>query len=953
MSSAPLSPLDVRAVRRLALVLRIFAGIFILAVFLYLLGPLVGPSTGFVQTLPFVSNSIVKVSLLAGICLYAAGDLRRHLHLVVVLVWAHAISVLAMLLLIVTGRAGQVVDPGVGGPRPVAGVLWGAIGLDGVILFLLLALYLPARRALPAGRPAVEGWLSPAEQWLRRLLWLLVAVFAVGALGYEAAPLFGFAPELVRELPFVTNSVVKVATLALVSAYVAGDLRGRMAVVGPVIAVHFLSGLAQLVYLLAAGPGLLDQVFLVAGSAMPMRQILWGAIALDGGIGLLLYALYYAGWRARLGSEFFRPLEFRTLTALAEVMIQGPDEPIGAEAAAHNVDRALARLETERKGTFRLALAVIHYLPLLTLRPPLPELAPGLRAEYVRRHFQRQAGDRRVWSFLRMWLQAFTRVGHQLSVLGFYVDTRVQEAIGYRPFTVRARAAGIELPAPRPHPLHVEYPWDHQPAVPEADVCVIGSGAGGAITAYSLAERGWQVLLLERGGYIEPRHFAENELRQVGVLYQRGMLQMAEDFRFNVLQGNCVGGSTTVNNAICFPPPERVVADWNRAGAGLDPDQLQRSADWVRDFLQVRSLGDLLPGRHHSAAAKLAHGPAHGLAEPRPFDANILVGADGCFGCGNCNIGCAWGKKLSMLDHTLPRAQREFPGRVTILAECEAERFRTRTDRSHHVYELVARGSDGRQLIIRAKRFVVAAGAIASSALLLRSGIGHGRPVGRRLAFNMLTPVFAEFDDPENAYAGIQMGHYATHASDEFIVETWFSPPVGLATAMAGWFGDHYRNMRRSTSLVAYGLVVGTSATGKAYLSPLSGDSAFRFKPPPADMARVGRGLETLCRVLLEGGARRVLLNTWDHGVIAGPGDIGRIRSLAADPEFITLASSHPQGGNAINRDGSLGVVDPDFRVHGYDNLYVADASVFPGSVQVNPQMTVMSLARYAAGRIR
>jgi choline dehydrogenase-like flavoprotein len=117
-------------------------------------------------------------------------------------------------------------------------------------------------------------------------------------------------------------------------------------------------------------------------------------------------------------------------------------------------------------------------------------------------------------------------------------------------------------------------------------------------------------------------------------------------------------------------------------------------------------------------------------------------------------------------------------------------------------------------------------------------------------------------------------------------------------------------------------------------------------------MDRLGRGLEALATVLFEAGARRVLLNTWDHGTLASPADIARIRTLTRDPEFITLASSHPQGGNAINRDSHHGVVDESFRVHGYDNLYVCDASVFPGSVQVNPQMTVMSLARYAATRM-
>jgi hypothetical protein len=709
-SDVPITPV----VKRLVTALRVFAGLFVLGALVYLLGPLLGPARDFFQTLPFVSNSIVKVSLLCSCCLYAAGDPARHRGLVAIVLWAHLVSVVAMLLLILFGDVSREIDPGLGGPQPVGRILWGAIALDGVILVLLLALYLPARRSLAAAVASTPGsaWLSPAEQWLRRLLWGLAGLFVLGAFGYEAAPLLGVAPGLIRELPFVTNSVVKVATLAMICGYVARNLRPRMSMVGPVIAVHFISAFAQMIYLAAAGPDRLDAVFEVLGRPTPMRQILLSAIALDGAIGALLFALYYVAWQARLGSEFFRPLEFRTLTALAEIMIEGEAEPIPPEDAARNVDRALAQLETERKGTFRIALAVIHYWPLFTLRPPLPELSAPLRAEYVRRRFQREAGRRRTWRFLRMWLQAFTRVGHQLSVLGFYSDPRVYATIGYQPFTERPRRPGEVLPAPRRHPLNVQRPWERPEDVLQTEVCVIGSGAGGSIVAYSLAERGQQVLLLERGAYVEPRQFAEDELRQLGLLYQRGMLQLTEDFRFTVLQGNCVGGSTTVNNAICFPPPEPVIARWNQAGAGLDVGELRRASAWVHDFMQVRSLGELPDDRHHPAARIITPalgriGEGLGLALPLPFDANIRVPPDphgSCFGSGYCNVGCPWDRKLSMLDHTLPIAQQRFPGRVTILAECEAERLRTRTGPRYRAYELVARGSDGRPLRVRAER---------------------------------------------------------------------------------------------------------------------------------------------------------------------------------------------------------------------------------------------------------
>ena len=109
-----------------------------------------------------------------------------------------------------------------------------------------------------------SSWLTPAEQWLRRLLILLTVVFIIRAIGYEAAPLLGLAPDLVRELPFVTNSVVKVSTLAMLCGYVAQAMRPRMALVGPIIAVHFVSVVARAIYLLLIPSSDLAVVYTVA-----------------------------------------------------------------------------------------------------------------------------------------------------------------------------------------------------------------------------------------------------------------------------------------------------------------------------------------------------------------------------------------------------------------------------------------------------------------------------------------------------------------------------------------------------------------------------------------------------------------------------------------------------------------------------------------------------------------
>jgi choline dehydrogenase-like flavoprotein len=735
--------------------------------------------------------------------------------------------------------------------------------------------------------------------------------------------------------------------------YAAHRISRHLSLVGPIIAAHAISALAQVGFLLLARQTQLDATFELVGRTLSMRAILWSSIGLDAAIAALLALLYFPAWAARLQNRYFQPVEYRTLVALAEIMLVGAEERLTPEQVAANVDHALARMRTPRRVLFRLGMIAIHYWPLSNLYSPLPDLDPVLRADYVGKRFYRSVGRTRRWNWLSGIYQQFTRLAHQLSALGYYSDPRVHRSIGYTVFSQRDY---FPRPAPPrdPHPLSVLHPWDISTDTITADVCIVGSGAGGGILAYELARKGRHVLMLERGRYVEPRHFVEDDLRQMEVLYDGGILNLSDDSRFSVLQGNCVGGSTTVNNGICFDPPPAVLSRWNgpEMDAGVDPDALGASVRAVRQALNVGSIGGV---RHHRAAEKLARAPVVSggdLFAPLPFEANILSGPGRCHGCGYCNIGCAYGNKQSMLDTMLPWAQREFGDRLRILAECDVRRIRTGTGRTGlRALDLQARLSDGRDLSIRARIFVLAAGAIGSSEILLRSGIGRDLPVGRHLSFNMLTPVFAEFPEPQRSFDGIQMGHYVGHAGDEFILETWFSPPVGLATAMPGWFEDHYRNMRQAASMVGYGVVVGTDRNASLRRG-LDGDYRLHFPPTSSDMRRLAKGVTQLAQVLFDAGASRVLLNTWDAGSFRPGADLGAITRAAADPRFITLASAHPQGGNAMSRQPKLGVVNRDFRVHGFDNLYVCDASVIPSSLQVNPQLTIMGLAHHAATHI-
>lgn len=963
------------ALRRLRGTLRLFAALFLGAAALYALAPYLPGLRDFSQELPFVSNSGVKVALLSLCCLYAAGKPRERHGLAAVVIAAHGVSVVAMLLLLVSGQAGGTV-PVFGGSVGVAGVLWGAVALDGVIAALFLYLYAAARPHLApaaAGEEEDEEEPTAADRRLRAVLWGLAGAFTLAALAYEAGAFLPGTRGFFRELPFVTNSVVKVATLAMVCAYVASDVRRRLGLMYLPVAVHGLSVVVLLLYLatLETG-GQISVAALGASWSGSLSHLLWGAAVLDGAILALLIGLTQSAWKARDDALLFRPIEYRTLIALADVLVKGEEEQVPPGDIAANVDRYLSQVRARRRRFHRWALFAMWFHPLLAaFKAPFSELDETQRLDHLKSRFRQGAepdpiperGDplpplallRRARRWIRKRVPILVRVAQQLTYVGYYNDGRSFESVGYVPFSGRRRYRELEIPDRKPHPLDVEEPPDLATAELDADVCVIGSGAAGAVLAYHLAERGRDVLVLEKGRYVEPRQFTEDEVEMIGKLYADGMFQQTDDFRFTILQGSCVGGSTVVNNAVSFEPPEPVLQDWNDThghDAGLHLPDLRRHVREVADFIGVRRQDAT---RLNPSADRFVEGVRGlGLADGDGMDLDVVrANLQDCFGCGYCNIGCAYGKKLSMLDTVLPAAQEDFPGKVRIVSECEVRRLVTVTGPVNRVSHLRARLSDGRDVRVRARDFVLAAGAVASPYLLRRSGVGRELPVGRKASFNMGSPLTAEFDEKMDAYDGLQISHYLEpEHSRGWVMETWWNPPATQAINMPGWFEQHYRNMRRYDRLMAVGVLVGTESNARIGSSWLGGPAVY-YTPTVGDLRTLADGLHTLGRILFEAGANRVMANTWGYDEFTGPEELERLRRIALDPEYMTLGTGHPQGGCAVSRDPRKGVVNPDFRVHGYGNLYVCDASVFPSSLTVNPQLTIMGLARYASRTVR
>jgi choline dehydrogenase-like flavoprotein len=193
-----------------------------------------------------------------------------------------------------------------------------------------------------------------------------------------------------------------------------------------------------------------------------------------------------------------------------------------------------------------------------------------------------------------------------------------------------------------------------------------------------------------------------------------------------------------------------------------------------------------------------------------------------------------------------------------------------------------------------------------------------------------------------DAFDGLQMSHAFEPAGEvpPFVLETWFNPPATQALAMPGWFEQHFENMQRYRFMACAGVLTGTTRPGRV-------NGGIDYTPAKEDLRRIVDGLKLLGRAYLAAGATRIMPATFAFHEFHTEDEMATLERYVHDNADILLTTAHPQSGNAIGD-----VVDERFCVRGFENLYVTDASVFPSSVTVNPQMTVFGMAWLAADRI-
>jgi choline dehydrogenase-like flavoprotein len=504
-----------------------------------------------------------------------------------------------------------------------------------------------------------------------------------------------------------------------------------------------------------------------------------------------------------------------------------------------------------------------------------------------------------------------------------------------------ARLAGATLEThgvARPDPTLDVVDADQWPQRYLADAVVIGSGAGGAMAARTLARAGAAVVVVEEGerfGLEDFRSLAPAQ--RLAALYRDGGATGALG-RPSILvpQGRGVGGSTLINSGTCFRPPEKVLQRWWREArfAPSAPQVLEPYVEEVWRTLRVAPTPAHVLGRNAELALL-------GAAVLGWSAAPLQRNAPGCGGCCQCAIGCPRNAKYGVHLNALPEA---CAAGARIVARARVERILTRDGRATAV---LARRRDGSQLRIDAPLLMVAAGAVQTPTLLRRSGLGTHPELGRNLSLHPALTVAGRFAEPVVGWRGVlqSAGVDSFHQGEGILLEATSAPPGLASLSLPGVGAAFRRELEQAGHLATVGAMIADAPGGRVHgrRRPL-----MTYRLSRADGRRLLRAVELAGQLLFAAGAREVLPG------LAGRAHVGSVRELqeaviGADPRELHLAAFHPSGSARAGADATRHPVDEYGRLRGVEGVWVCDASVLPSCPTVNPQVSIMAVALHIA----
>jgi len=632
--------------------------------------------------------------------------------------------------------------------------------------------------------------------------------------------------------------------------------------------------------------------------------------------------------------------QLATLAAVAEALIpSGGEFPLGAAdvGVAGRLNRYLRDFNSSTRRQIGWLLAAWELSPLLSRHlKPFSQLSASARAAYV----EEAAASRYPWRHIPVGLLK------QLCGVAYGAAPEVEAALGFTHSCIHATP-----PEPGVRLAPIAFPQIKGNVNERADVCIIGSGAGGAVVAKELAETGRSVLIIEEGGYFTQDDFHGAPFERVLRTYRDQATTMAYGRPMVALPlGKAVGGTTVINSGTCFRTPDKVLRRWESEYGltGFDSATLAPIFDNIEMLLNVMPVPWDIIGKNAEILDRGVR--ALGLhGEP------IRRCIRGCRGCGVCALGCPSDAKQSMPLSYLPRAAAHG---ARIFALCRAHRILIANGRATGVEADILDAADtvrGR-LTVRADAVVVAAGSIHTPLLLRANGVGaRSGQLGRNLRVHPAVGVSAEFDEDIYSWRGTLQSYFVDHLmeSDEVMLEaTSIIPGMGLAFDKSVG-ADAKRMMANYHRLATTGLFVSDSSSGRLMQWRNNSRPIILYSLNQRDAQRLLRGMAFAAEIFFAAGARKVYLRLPGLREVSDTAGLAPLRSDNQwQPSALTLTGFHPMGTCRMGPRPESSVVNLRGETHDVQRLFVADGSLFPTCAGVNPQLSIMAFATRIAQQI-
>jgi choline dehydrogenase-like flavoprotein len=492
----------------------------------------------------------------------------------------------------------------------------------------------------------------------------------------------------------------------------------------------------------------------------------------------------------------------------------------------------------------------------------------------------------------------------------------------------------------------------------DVDAVVVGTGAGGSVALRDLARAGLRVVALEEGGHFTSADFNQREEQMLPMLFQEMGARATDDMAIRVLQGRGVGGSTLHNTNLCKRTPDAILDAWSKkyAVSGASAGELRPAFERIEADLSVSEIPRELVNPNNDV---LRRGAEQLGWKSGPLKHNRV----GCQLSGFCELGCTYDAKQNALKIMVPQA---LAAGARIWSDVSAVAITTRAGRATGVVA-VARDGLGDPVAwvdVRARVVVLAASATGSAALALASKLPDPyAQAGRGLRLHPGAVCVGRFDREIDGYRGIPQSWECTeHLSFEegsdrrvWIVPA-FAHPIGAAATMPGFGASHMTAMRAYARIAVLTAMVHDETSGRVD----AGEDArpvLRYRLDERDRAQLAKGLAACARLLFAAGALEVVIPAVPPVRLRSSKEVDVLDLGFVRPHGVPISSVHPMGTLRMGDDARSSVVSSTGEHHHVRGLFVADASLFPTSLGVPPQISVYAfahhLSRHAVERAR